>query len=164
MSSASSFDSKTIDFEFFTQDDLYIKDRELFGKWIISETEEANHDHAHVSTPEKWKDILNEDSPCEIVMDKISMESSKKEIEHIKSWLRMKVGLDCEEEGQEAHNRHLTTDDVFELVFGHSSVLASFFEQEIGISFLSYLKFLQVYALQSAYSVKAKHSSLVKSP
>ena len=151
------------DFEFLTQDDLYIKDRELFGDWI-SETE-AND--AHVPTPEKWKDILNEDSPCEIVMDKtkaFQWNHQKKEIEHIKSRLRMKVGLDCGEEGQEAQNRRLTKDDVFELVFGRSSVLASFFEQEIRISFLSYLKFLQVYALQSAYSVKAKHSSLVKSP
>jgi len=173
VSSTSSFDSNQSmfdqddqeDFEFLTQDDLYIKDRELFGDWI-SETE-AND--AHVPTPEKWKDILNEDSPCEIVMDKtkaFQWNHQKKEIEHIKSRLRMKVGLDCGEEGQEAQNRRLTKDDVFELVFGRSSVLASFFEQEIRISFLSYLRFLQVYALQSAYSVSSSQlfakDSLVK--
>jgi hypothetical protein len=162
VTSTSSFDSNQSifdqdyqeEFEFFSQDDLYIKDRELFGEWI-SETE-AND--AHVPTPEKWKDMLNEDFPCEIVMDKtkaFQWSHQKKEIEYIKSRIRMKVGLDCEEEEEEEQASRLTEKDVFELVFGRSSVLATFFEQEIGVSLLNYLKFLQVYALQSAYSVSS---------
>lgn len=147
-------------FEFLTKQEVYSRSGELSEVWFTDE--EAKN--AGMPTPEQWKDISSKENPCTVTMNKVDIyqwKILKDDLIHTKNKMRELFGLKEDEQNKER--------GIFEYVFGSlSSIVAKFFINEIGLSHVDYLKFLQCYMIQFAYFLSSEalfsKDSLIQCP